>query len=84
MWGWREKGEKKKNNRLARARSRERERDSGRGSSLAQEAVLGQRGRSLVAAMTRAGVAGIASVLVRAATGDGAGGGRVRTARGCV
>lgn len=76
------KGEK--NNRLARARSRERERDSGCGSSLAQEAVLGQRGRSLVAAMTRAGVARIASVLVRAATGDGAGGGRVRTARGCV
>lgn len=61
-----------------------RAKDSGCGSESCQEAVLDQRGRSLVAAMTRAGVARIASVLVRAATGDGVGGGRVRAARGCV
>lgn len=69
---------------LARARSRARERDSWCGSQSCQEAVLDQRGRSLVAAMTCAGVARIASVLVRAATGDGVGGGRVRASRGCV
>lgn len=52
--------------------------------SHAQEAVLGPWGRSLAAEMSGMGVAGTASDLVRAATGDGAEGGRVRGMRGCV